>query len=328
MKNYLKLLSFLKDHRKLFSIAVVTMFISSFFEGFQLSLLVPMTDRIFNNKKIVVPNELPAFIEKIIENLNAMDPTTMFWIFPFAVIGVLLLKHIFVFAYQYLMSEVSQRLMRDIRFRLYEKIQDLSLDYFSEKKTGELISRITHDVNIVENAISYGVTDLFRQTFMIIMFTTIAFLIYPQAAMIIFLVFPMIAIPMSRIGKRLRKISKGTQEKMADINTLLIETISGIQLVKAFGTEKYETNRFKGKNHDYYKLRMKSIKRIIVIAPITEIFGAVCGVGIILWMGRVVMSQDLSFGENVNAQAKTAYYAAAYIMGMSPSIHHAFLCQQ
>ena len=296
MKNYIKLLSFLKGHRKLFSVAVLTMLVASFFEVFQLSLLVPMTDRIFNNKKIVIPNKLPGFIEAFIDKLNATEPTTLFWIFPIAVIGVLLVKHLFIFAYQYLMSDVSQRIMRDIRLRLYEKIQDLSLDYFSEKRTGELVSRITHDVNIVENAISYGLTDLFRQTFMIIMFTTIAFSIYPKAALMIFIVFPLIGFPMSKIGKRLRKISKGTQEKMADINTLLLETISGIQLVKAFGTEKYETNRFKGKNHDYYKLRMKSIKRILAISPITEIFGAFCGVGIILWMGHSVMREELSFG--------------------------------
>ena len=265
MKNYIKLLQFLKGHRKLFSVAVLTMFIASFFEGFQLSLLVPMTDRIFNDKKIVVSNQLPDFIQSGIDRLNSTDPTTLFWIFPIFVISVLLLKHIFIFGYQYLMSDVSQRIMRDIRYRLYEKIQNLSLDYFSEKRTGELVSRITHDVNVVENALSYGVTDLFRQTFMIIMFTTIVFSINPKAAFIIFIVFPLIGFPMSKIGKRLRKISKGTQEKMADINTLLLETISGIQLVKAFGTEEYETQRFKGKNHDYYKLRMKSIKRIIVI---------------------------------------------------------------
>ncbi|HQP10867.1 MAG TPA: ABC transporter ATP-binding protein, partial [Candidatus Omnitrophota bacterium] len=296
MENYIKLLRFLKGHRKLFSVAVLTMLISSFFEGFQLSLLVPMTDRIFNNKKIVVSNQLPGFIQVWIDKFNEVEPATLFWIFPIIVIVVLLLKNIFIFAYQYLMSDVSQRIMRDMRSRLYERIQSLSLDYFSKKRTGELISRITHDVNVVENALSYGVTDLFRQTFMILMFTVIVFSINPKAAFIIFVVFPLIGYPMSVIGKKLRKISQGTQEKMADINTLLLETISGIQLVKAFGTEKYETERFKGQNRDYYKLRMKSIKRIIVISPITEIFGAICGIVIILWMGRSVMDGELSFG--------------------------------
>ena len=190
MQNYIKLLHFLKGHRKLFSVAILTMFIASFFEGFQLSLLVPMTDRIFNDKQITVANELPGFIQMWIDKLNATEPATLFWIFPILVMSGLLLKHIFTFAYQYLMSDVSQRVMRDLRHRLYERIQNLSLDYFSEKRTGELISRITNDVNVVENALSYGVTDLFRQTFMIILFTTIVFSINPKAALIIFLFFP------------------------------------------------------------------------------------------------------------------------------------------
>ena len=289
-------MKFLKGHTRLFSVAVVTMLISSFFEGFQLSLLVPMTDRIFNNKPIVIPNQLPAFIANFIDRLNSMTPEALFTIFPFVVIIALLIKNLFAFCYQYLMSDLSQAVMRDIRYQLYAKIQDLSLDYFSKKRTGELISRITHDVNVVENAVSYGLTDLFRQSFMIVLFVIIAFSIYPKAAFLMFVVFPLIGVPMARIGRRLRKISKGTQEKMADINTLLLETISGIKLVKAFGTEQYEKNRFKAKNHDYYKLRMKSIKRLVVIPPITEMFGALCGVAVILWMGKVVMSGGLSFG--------------------------------
>ena len=221
------------------------MFIASLFEGFQLSLLVPMTDRIFSNKKIVVPNKLPAFVTDVIEKLNAIDPQTLFWMFPAVVVAALVVKHLFVFGYQYLMSDVSQRVMRDIRYQLYAKIQGLSLDYFSYKRTGELISRITHDVNVVENAVSYGLTDFFRQTFVIAMFVVIAFSIYPKAAFIIFVVFPLIGIPMASIGRRLHKISKGTQEKMADINTLLLETISGVKVVKAFCTEQYEINRFR-----------------------------------------------------------------------------------
>lgn len=296
MNNYFKLLKFLKGHVRLFVIAVVTMLIASCFEGFQLSLLVPMTDRIFSNKPIVVSSQLPVFITTTIERLNATPPETLFWMFPLVVIGALLLKNILVFIYQYLMSDLSQAIMRDIRYQLYAKIQSLSLDYFSKKRTGELIARITNDVNVVENAVSYGLTDLFRQSFMILMFVFIAFSIYPQAAFIMFVVFPLIGIPMAKIGRRLRKISKGTQEKMADINTLLIETISGIKLVKAFCMEDYETNRFKDKNHDYYKLRMKSIKRLLAIPPITEVFGAMCGVFVIVWLGRAVMEGGLSFG--------------------------------
>ncbi|MDP2652636.1 MAG: ABC transporter ATP-binding protein [Candidatus Omnitrophota bacterium] len=297
MKNYLKLLRFLKGHKLIFSGAVLAMLVSSVFEGIQLSLLVPLTDRIFTQKPIVLPSgKMPSFVVDMVNYLNSMDPDTMFALTPIVVLLLLLIKHVFVYFYQYLMNDVSQRVMRDVRQQLYAKIQSLSLDYFSEKRTGELMSRITNDVSAIENAVSYGVTDLFRQTFMIAMYIAIAFSLYFKAALIIFFVFPFIGYPISLIGRRLRKLSKQSQERMADINSIILETISGIKVVKAFCTEDYERGRFRGKNHDFYKLKMKSVRRLLWLAPITEIFGAVCGVLLILWLGKEVMAQQMSFG--------------------------------
>ena len=83
---------------------------------------------------------------------------------------------------------------------------------------------------------------------------------------------------------------------MADINSILLETISGIKVVKAFCTEKFEIDRFHGKNHDFYKLRMKAVRRLLLLGPITEIFGVICGIIMILWLGQQVMEAQLSFG--------------------------------
>jgi len=296
MKDYIKLLSFLKQHKKIFILAVFFMFFSSLFEGVQLSLMVPMTDRIFTNKKIVVPNEVPEFAANLIDKVNATDPQTLYWLFPLIVMILLFVKHGVTFVHNYLMNDVSQRVMQDIRNRLYEKIQNLSLDYFSQKRTGELISRITYDVLRIENAVSYGVTDLFRQTFLIIIFMTIVFSIHFKAALIIFIIFPLVGIPMAQIGRKLKKIAKSSQERMADINSLLMETISGVKVVKAFSSEDYEIDRFKNHNHNFYKLKMKSIKRLLVISPITEAVATIAGVFLILWLGKSVLEERMSFG--------------------------------
>ena len=272
------------------------MFVASIFEGFQLSLLVPMTDRIFNNKKIAVPGNLPRFISDFVDKLNNIEPQTMFWIFPIVVIVALLIKHIFVFAHQYLMGDVSQRVIRDVRSNLYEKIQHLSLDYFSQKRTGELVSRITNDVNMIENAVSYGLTDLCKSVFLIVIYVVIAFMIYPQAALVLFVVFPFIGIPINQIGKKLRKLSKSHQEKMADINSLLYETIIGTRIVKAFNMEDYEAEKFGRANHSYYKLSMKSIRRLLVLSPLTDFLGVLAAALIVYWGGRDIISGRISFG--------------------------------
>ncbi|OGX24955.1 MAG: hypothetical protein A2787_06275 [Omnitrophica WOR_2 bacterium RIFCSPHIGHO2_01_FULL_48_9] len=296
MQNYLRLLSFLKHHKRIFLPAVFFMGISSLFEGIQFSLLVPLTDILFTHKKVVVPPEAPAFIGTIVGYVNSIDSETLFKFLIAAVAGLILVKNFVTFWYGYLMNDLSQRIMRDIRDQLYAKIQNLSLDYFSKKRGGELISRITNDVLLIENATSYGVTDLFRQTFTVLVFVIIAFAIHPKAAFIVFFILPLVAVPMSQIGRRLRKLAKSSQERMADINTLLLETISGVKVVKAFCTEDYEIDRFKRQNFDFYKIRMKSIKRILLISPATEILGFFCGIVIILWLGRQVMDQHLSFG--------------------------------
>ena len=261
-KEYIKMLQFLRGHIKLFIIAIVTMLVASFFEVFQITLLMPMIDIVFNKNKIIVPNQLPAFVQHGIDQLNTIKPDFSFlFILIITFLTLLFLRNILVFGYQYMMGDVSQRVVRDIRFKLYEKIQGLSLDFFGEKRTGELISRVTNDVGYIENAISYALIDLFRQNFLIVFWIGTAFTIDLKAAFIIFFVFPIIGIPMARIGRRLNKISKSTQEKFADLNTHLLETISGIKLVKAFATEGYEINRFKNENQTFYKLRMQSIKR-------------------------------------------------------------------
>ncbi|MFC1510093.1 ABC transporter ATP-binding protein [Candidatus Omnitrophota bacterium] len=296
MKNYLKLLKFLKGHRKLFSFAVVAMLFGSIFEIFQLSMAVPFMDRMLTNTTSALPNQLPKFLADLLAKFNEVSPDTMYKYFPIVFLGGMLLKHVITFIYQYLMNLLSQRVMRDIRNKLFDHIQNLSLDYFSKKRTGELVSRITNDVNVVENAVSYGLIDLFRQTFMIIMYVFTAFFIHPKAALIIFCVFPFIGFPMSKIGRRLKKLSQGTQEKMADINSHLLETISGIKLVKVFCNEKYEVERFKSFNYDYFKLRIKSIKRLLAISPISELFGAICAVTVLLWLGRDVLEGEMSVG--------------------------------
>ena len=290
------MLRFLKGHQGRFGIAIVFIILSSMFEGVQLSFILPVIDRIFTNKPIIIPNKVPVFLSNIVNKLNAMDVHTLFWMIPAGFMVLFAMKQVVLFWSDYFMNDIAQAVMRDVRCRLFERIQTLSLDYFSRKRAGELVSRITNDVGTIENAISYAVTDLFKQPFLVLVFMAISFTINTKGTLIVLLMFPLIGWPMALISKKLRKIAKNTQEKMADINSHLMETISGVRILKAFGTEKYEIQRFRQQNHDYYKLRMKTIRNLILMGPITEIVGALCGVAIVLILGKEVLKGSLSFG--------------------------------
>ncbi|MBF0570260.1 MAG: ABC transporter ATP-binding protein [Candidatus Omnitrophica bacterium] len=296
MKNYFKMLRFLKGHQGRFAVAIIFIILSSLFEGVQLSFIPLVFDRIFNNKKILIPNKIPACLENLINHFNNTDVVTLFWVIPLGFMIVFCIKQVVLFCSDYLMNDIAQAVMRDVRSRLFERIQTLSLDYFSRRRVGELVSRITNDVNTIENAISYAVTDLFKQPVLILVFLIISFTMNTKGTLVVFVMFPLIGWPMMLISKKLRKIAKNTQEKMADINSHLMETISGVRILKAFGTEKYEIQRFRQHNQLYYKLRMKSIRNLILMGPITEIVGSFCGVAIYWVLGKEVLKGHLSSG--------------------------------
>src|SRR3989338_3794189 len=113
MKNYLRLLSFLKGHERLFTVATVLMIISALFEGVQLTMLVPLTDIIFNKRQIVIPHEVPAFVSQFLTYLNQMNPEDLFWQLIVAVIILFLTKHVVSFWHGYFMNDISQEVMRD-----------------------------------------------------------------------------------------------------------------------------------------------------------------------------------------------------------------------
>ncbi|MFA5038220.1 MAG: ABC transporter ATP-binding protein [Candidatus Omnitrophota bacterium] len=296
LKDYVDLFQFTKPYAGLLSWAVVCMLVSTIFDGVSMGMIVPFADKILSNNKIVVPVDLPDSIERFIGHINGMSQLQLLYMMSGFVVVLFLLKGLFTYLQSMLMSDIGQRVMRDIRRRLYEKFQSLDLEYFTRKRSGEMISRITNDVACVENAVSYGFTDLVYQTLQIVLFSAIVLVIYWKLAIVAILMVPFISIPIVMVGRKLRKISRSTQEKVADINSLLVETISGVRIVRAFGAEAYEVGKFGRQNQDYYKLSMKSIRRTLALGPATEVIGVFGGVFILLYVGRQVISGVLSFG--------------------------------
>ncbi len=168
MKDYLKLLQFVKPYKWLFLAAIICMGCSALFDGVSLAMMVPLADKVLTNKKIIVPTKLPDFLARLVDNINNTPAQALLNYMVVAVLLLFLLKGVFGFFQSYLMSGIGQRVIRDIKSQLYAKIQSLSLDYFTHKRGGELMSRITNDVKIVENAVSYGSTDLIYQSLQVV----------------------------------------------------------------------------------------------------------------------------------------------------------------
>ncbi len=297
MKDYRKLFKFSRPYTKELILAGVFMGVVTFFDIFRLSAIVPLVDRIFTNQTITFADaKLPLFLQNILSKLNSLEPLQVLYLMLWVVPGALVIRAIFEFWQSYLMSDVGQKVIRDARNLIYGKIQSLSLDYFTHRRSGELVSRITNDVRLIENAVSYAITDLVYQTFQVISFSVLVIIINWKMALGALVVLPMVAVPMVLVGKVLRKLSKKAQEKMADINSLLVETFGGVRIVKAFCAEEKEISKFKTQNHDYYKLTMKSIKRMLILSILTELMGVAMALFVIGYAGKQVIDGRLSFG--------------------------------
>lgn len=292
----MKLLKFIRPYLGQFSIATVFMTLSAIFDGVSLAMVVPLADKVLTNKKIIIPAKLPPNLAGFVDKINNMPPETLLTYMAVSILVLFFLKGLVGFMQSYIMSDIGQMVVRDIRFKLYKKLQSLSLDYFTHKRGGEMISRVTNDVRLVENAVSYGSTDLVYQTLQVIIFTFLTFFIYFRMALVSIVLLPLISLPIIKVGKVLRKLSKKSQEKMADINSLLYETIIGTRIVKAFNMENYEVGKFERVNQDYYKISMKSIKRLLLLQPSTEFFGCIAGTFVFFWGGKEVIAGKLSFG--------------------------------
>ena len=296
MRDYLKLLRFIKPYLGMFSMAAVCMVFSAIFDGVSLAMMVPLADKVLTNRKIIIPAKLPEFLAGFVDKINSIEPVVLLNYMAVAIVILFVLKGLFGFLQGYIMSDIGQRIVRDIKAQLYAKFQSLSLDYFTHKRGGEMISRITNDVNRVENAVSYGSTDLVYQGAQVVIFFSLTMFIY--AKFVIFIVPPLAILGylISAVGKKLRKLSRTSQEKMADTNSILYETIIGARIVKGFNMEDYEIKKFNKVNNDYYRVSMKSIKRLLLLSPATEILGCIAGVIIFFLGGREVIAGKISFG--------------------------------
>ncbi len=316
MKNYIRFIKLILPHIGTFITAIICMVFSSIFSASPLALIIPLVDRIMTGKHILLPEGVtpPVFIADIIAKVNALPPVQLLKIMTIMVVVFFLLKGIFEFLQSYCMSDVSQKVIRDVKNTIYKKLQDLSMDFYSSNPTGKLMSRITYDAAVIRDAISTGIADSFYQPIQIavygcVLISVTVFFKVPLGLIVVGLViFPLILLPVVKIGKKLRKISISSQEKVGDINNMLLETISGIKIVKSFCMQGYELKRFRDHNQAFYKLNMKSVKRMKLVSPLTESMGIVC-VAVILWMaGTSIVTGELSAG------VFTAFLAAIFSM--------------
>ena len=224
-------------------------------------------------------------LDDIFLNRNA---DALVWI-PIAVIIIYILKGLANYGQTVLMSYIGQRVVTDLRQELYRHIQRQPLSFFTKNPTGILMSRITNDVTLIQGAVSEAVTSLLKDTFTLIGLVGVIFYRDWKLALIAMIVFPVAIYPVAEFGRRMRKISSDSQVTMGTLTSLLQETISGSRIVKAFGMEGYENDRFARENERLFRLTMKSVSVRAISTPLMELLGGLGIAAIVLYGGYQVI---------------------------------------
>jgi len=189
---------------------------------------------------------------------------------------------VFDFLQEYLLAWIGQSIVMQLRSEVFSRLVRLSMSYYHKRTTGEQVSRMTADVPLVERAMSDGVSVLIVDSLRVIIFATTLFIANWKLSCLLFLVLPVFLWPIKTIGRKLKKIATHFQERMGDLNSVIIETFSGIRIVKAFSMENREVDKFSKENTSVFRAMIKTHRNMAVLSPLTDL-AASFGACVLIW---------------------------------------------
>ena len=208
-----------------------------------------------------------------------------------SILTVFFIKNIFLYIKNILLRIVELKLVKEIRDRLYIHIQTLSLGYFNRQHSGTITSIVMNDVEQLQTALAVVFQRLFVEPINILTFVALLFIISWKLALIAIIIIPLAGIAIFSIGRSIRRKSRRTQAKIAEIMQILTETLTSIRIVKAFVNEKEEIKNFTRESKHYFKLLLKRARLDLIAGPTTETFGVIIGVVLLWYGGMEVLAQ-------------------------------------
>lgn len=270
MKIYLRLLIYVKPYWRKILFAALFAIGVSLLTALYAWLVRPVLDGIFINKN-----------EKFL------------LLVPIAILGTSFLKGVCSYGQSYLMHYVGNRVVMDIRSKVYYHILQMPLGFHNKTASGQLMSNVINDVSVLQSMLSVGIKDLFQQSLTIVALVGVLIFQNWKLAFFALIVLPFAYYPLVRFGKKLRDVSKSGQEKIADLTMVLQETLTGIRLIKAFGTEEREKSRFDDKSFLFFRNVMKRVQIMETTSPMMEFFGGI-GIAFIIWYGGLQVIQGVT----------------------------------
>jgi subfamily B ATP-binding cassette protein MsbA len=236
-------------------------------------------------------------IKPIIDHLLPGQDGLPFSYWAALILGTYLAKGIGSYFSAYLMTDIGQRVVRDLRDTLFRHILNQSAAFFRDRTTGQLLSRTNNDVAQVQQAVSETIGDLLREGLSAVGYIGLMFWLEWRLALVAMVGAPMVVYPLVQLGQRVRRSTRRSQEQLEHLSHITAEAFSGHRIVKAFGAEQHEANRFGEASHRLYRTYLRITSTVAILPPLMELLGGVAVVAL-LWYGRQrIGSQATTQGE-------------------------------
>ena len=227
-----------------------------------------------------------------------------------ALLVLFLIRAVTSFFSEYSFQKVGLSTVRDLRNQLYERIIHQSHRFFTERSTGEMVSRVVSDADAIQAAVSTRMGDLFQESVTLIVLVAFIFISNTKLAIISMIAAPVIVLPVVQFGKRLRRTTHRSQERMADIATLLEETIRGVRIVKAFTMEPFEIRRFAEATRRHLGWNLKAQRVQALTSPVMELLAGFCMLALFTYAHGRIAAGTLTTGQFISfIAALAAMYA-------------------
>ena len=302
MRDFFKILKrFIPPYKKQLILNFLFNLLSALFTVFSVTMMIPILDILFDQKKNVYDMMSWAMnLDAIKHNLyyyitifkDANGPGITLLLIGAFVIFATLLKVGFYYLGAYEAIYIRNGVVKDMREQIYQKMLKLALPFFSEERKGDIMSRITGDVTEVENSIMSSLDMFLKNPIIIIVLLASMLVMSPRMTLFIFLVLPIAGYIIGRVGKSLKKVSREGQDKMGEILTVVEETLGGLRIIKAFNAEKKMNARFNSELHDYKSIMNRLMRRRELAHPLSELLGTMVIIIVVWYGGTLILSNN------------------------------------
>src|SRR5579863_4548630 len=289
MRQLTRLLRYVGPYRVQLLTSVIAMALVGLLDAFRLLLIGPILDAVLNpaaqTKKLALFTYPGTHHTVYLQRFVPSHFSNAWTVVAFALVAATVLKGIFDYLGTYLVNYAGYGMITDLRNDVHDSILRRSAAFFQQHSTGTLLSAIVNDIERVQYAMSTVLSELLQQFFTFISVAIVVVILGGNLAWVLLLFVPIIVFSSRKIGHRVRHTTRHGQDKLAEIQNILHETITGNRIVKAFNTEEWEISRFRAAAGRLFRANLRAVAAMAISSPLMDVFGVI-GIALLLLVGR------------------------------------------